>query len=192
MVDTLNPRCVLGELRLGASECMATVGACPTLTTPTSHFGKMRAACVHKGYRPSVRVFVISPIDHPHGGGEAGTSGGPSPCYGLGQAHKGCKTRNTETKRPASLSYARAHAKKTRALIECLVQYGKVFCDIFNVLKKPEASAKAVARRSDQNLGRAVPTILPPVCCLNVRCVQRSQAQSLVNVSEEMNMVRSL
>jgi large subunit ribosomal protein L2 len=61
-----------GEERYVSQECMATIGQVGNVEHGNIKLGKAGRKR-HKGIRPSVRGSVMSPRDHPHGGGE-GTS----------------------------------------------------------------------------------------------------------------------
>jgi len=101
MGDTLDAVCHSGELRLvrqamhGHRWC-----PCPTLNnSKQKNFGKKRAACGHKGIRPSVRWCCYEArSSHPHGGGDGRTSGGFVTLLRLGQAHKGLQTPANKNK----------------------------------------------------------------------------------------------
>ena len=65
-----------GELRMVMDSCLATIGAVSNpdnMNTVLSKAGRAR----HMGRRPKVRGVAMNPVDHPHGGGEGKTSGGP-------------------------------------------------------------------------------------------------------------------
>jgi len=89
-----------GELRMVRAECMATVGAVSNPDRQNEKIGKAgRSRWL--GGRPHNRGVVMSPVDHPHGGGEGRTSGGRHPVTPWGVPTKGYKTRNN--KRTAGL-----------------------------------------------------------------------------------------
>src|ERR1043165_906878 len=89
-------------LRLNSSEvrrvpltCMATVGA---VSNP-DHMNEVIAKAgrnVGKGKRRHVRGTAMTPIDHPHGGGEGRTKGGRHPVTPWGKPTKGAKTRKNK------------------------------------------------------------------------------------------------
>ena len=67
------------EIRQVLSECMATVGQVSAVDHKNVKLGKAGRRR-HMGWRPSVRGVVMSPADHPHGGGEGKSPiGMPSP-----------------------------------------------------------------------------------------------------------------
>ena len=49
-----------------------------------------------RGLRPNVRGVAKNPVDHPHGGGEGKTSGGPKALTPWGKLTKGTKTRRNK------------------------------------------------------------------------------------------------
>ena len=85
-----------GEMRLVRQECMATVGAVSNPDNSNQNFGKA-GRNRNKGIRPSVRGVVMTPIDHPHGGGEGRTSGGRHPVTPWGKPTKGARTRTNKS-----------------------------------------------------------------------------------------------
>ena len=58
-----------GEMRYILSECMATIGQVSNLDHKNIKLGKAGKRR-YLGRRPQVRGVVMSPRDHPHGGGE--------------------------------------------------------------------------------------------------------------------------
>ena len=81
-----------GELRIVRGECMATIGAVSNPDNSNQSIGKAgRSRWL--GRRPHNRGVVMNPVDHPHGGGEARTSGGRHPVTPWGKPTKGYKTR---------------------------------------------------------------------------------------------------
>ena len=60
-----------GELRVVRAECMATVGAVSNPDNQNQSIGKAGRAR-WMGRRPHNRGVTMNPVDHPHGGGEAG------------------------------------------------------------------------------------------------------------------------
>lgn len=61
-----------------SQNCYAVVGT----VSNKQHFTiSLRKAGVsrNRGFRPIVRGVAMNPIDHPHGGGQGRTSGGPQP-----------------------------------------------------------------------------------------------------------------
>ena len=84
-----------GEYRLVRGECRATIDAVSNADQKNTNLGKAgRSRWL--GRRPHVRGVVMSPVDHPHGGGEGRTSGGRHPVTPWGVPTKGKKTRNTK------------------------------------------------------------------------------------------------
>jgi large subunit ribosomal protein L2 len=84
-----------GELRIVASECLATVGAVSNPDNQNTVIGKAgRQRWL--GRRPVVRGVAMNPVDHPHGGGEGKTSGGRHPVTPWGKPTKGKKTRKNK------------------------------------------------------------------------------------------------
>ena len=84
-----------GEVRYVLSDCSATIGELSLPDHKNIKLGKAGKSR-HMGRRPSVRGSVMSPRDHPHGGGEGKTSGGRSPVSPWGQSAKGLKTRSNK------------------------------------------------------------------------------------------------
>lgn len=58
-----------GEIRRALQECYATVGTVSHSEWRYTHIGKAGKSRL-KGRRPRVRGTAMSPVDHPHGGGE--------------------------------------------------------------------------------------------------------------------------
>ena len=84
-----------GELRMVMDSCLATVGAVSNpdnMNQVLSKAGRKR----HMGKRPSVRGVVMTPVDHPHGGGEGKSSGGRHPVTPWGKKTRGPKTRKNK------------------------------------------------------------------------------------------------
>ena len=78
-----------GEMRNVLSDCMATVGQLSALDHKNTKLGKAGRKR-HLGRRPEVRGVVMSPRDHPHGGGEGRSPiGMPGPKTPWGQARAG-------------------------------------------------------------------------------------------------------
>ncbi len=83
-----------GEVRYILSECMATIGQVSASDHKNIKLGKA-GANRHRGRRPTVRGVVMSPADHPHGGGEGRSPiGMPSPKTPWGKPALGYRTRN--------------------------------------------------------------------------------------------------
>ena len=85
-----------GEVRQVLSECVATVGQVSALDHKNVKFGKAGRRR-HLGRRPEVRGVVMSPADHPHGGGEGKSPiGMPSPKTPWGKPALGYRTRKNK------------------------------------------------------------------------------------------------
>jgi large subunit ribosomal protein L2 len=81
------------EMRYVHKECYATIGRVSNLDHMNVKIGKAGRKR-HMGWRPTVRGKAMNPVDHPHGGGEGGTSIGmkhPKTPWGLPAL--GVKTR---------------------------------------------------------------------------------------------------
>ncbi|MGE5262532.1 MAG: 50S ribosomal protein L2 [Acidobacteriota bacterium] len=82
-----------GETRYVSVECKATVGQVGNPEWNTIKLGKAGRKR-HMGWRPTVRGSVMSPRDHPHGGGEGKVGVGlPGPKTKWGKPALGKKTR---------------------------------------------------------------------------------------------------
>ena len=82
-----------GEVRYVLSECMATVGQVSAIDHKNVKLGKAGRRR-NMGWRPSVRGVVMSPRDHPHGGGEGRSPiGMPGPKTPWGKPALGYRTR---------------------------------------------------------------------------------------------------
>lgn len=85
-----------GEVRLVSCQCMATVGQIGNPDHSNIKLGKAGRAR-WRGRRPTVRGVVMSPRDHPHGGGEGKSGiGMPSPKSPWGKPTLGKKTRRNK------------------------------------------------------------------------------------------------
>lgn len=62
-----------GEVRLVHQNCMATIGAVGNEAHQNIKYGSAGRRR-RLGWRPQVRGKAMNPVDHPHGGGEGGTS----------------------------------------------------------------------------------------------------------------------
>ncbi len=86
-----------GEVRLVRQTCYATIGQIGNVDHSNVKLGKAGRQR-HKGVRPTVRGYAMSPRDHPHGGGEGrqptGMAGPKSP---WGKPTRGYKTRRNKT-----------------------------------------------------------------------------------------------
>ncbi|MBI4786767.1 MAG: 50S ribosomal protein L2 [Chloroflexi bacterium] len=81
------------EVRYVSVECMATIGQVGNPEWNTIKIGKAGRKR-HMGWRPEVRGAVMSPRDHPHGGGEGKVGVGmPGPKTKWGKPALGKKTR---------------------------------------------------------------------------------------------------
>jgi len=82
-----------GEVRLVSKKCYASIGNLSNIEHNNVKIGKA-GRNRHMGKRPQVRGKAMNPVDHPHGGGEGGTSIGmkhPKTPWGLPAL--GLKTR---------------------------------------------------------------------------------------------------
>jgi large subunit ribosomal protein L2 len=87
-----------GEIRQFHRNCMATIGQVGNVEHGNIKLGKAGRKR-WRGWRPTVRGSVMSPRDHPHGGGEGRTSiGMPSPKTPWGKKTMGKKTRSRSKK----------------------------------------------------------------------------------------------
>lgn len=83
-----------GEIRKISENCLATIGGVSKPKWGLIRWGKA-GRMRHRGIRPSVRGKVMSPRDHPHGGGEGGCPIGlVHPKTPWGKPALGPKTRN--------------------------------------------------------------------------------------------------
>jgi large subunit ribosomal protein L2 len=83
-----------GEVRQFQRGCMATIGQVGNVEHGNIKLGKAGRKR-WRGWRPTVRGSVMSPRDHPHGGGEGRVGiGMPSPKTPWGQRTMGKKTRS--------------------------------------------------------------------------------------------------
>ncbi len=81
-----------GEVRRIRGECTATIGQVGNLEHQGVKLGKAGRRRL-MGWRPAVRGTVMSPRDHPHGGGEGKTPRGMPPKTPWGKPALGYKTR---------------------------------------------------------------------------------------------------
>ena len=85
-----------GEMRYVLSACMATIGQVSAIDHKNIKLGKAGRRR-NMGWRPSVRGVVMSPRDHPHGGGEGRSPiGMPHPKTPWGKPALGYRTRNNK------------------------------------------------------------------------------------------------
>ena len=82
-----------GEMRLVLTKCRATIGTIGNADHENVKIGKA-GRTRHMGIRPTVRGSVMSPVDHPHGGGEGRAPvGHAGPMTPWGKPALGYKTR---------------------------------------------------------------------------------------------------
>jgi large subunit ribosomal protein L2 len=85
-----------GEVRQLHSECMASIGQLGAVDNKNVKYGKAGRRR-NMGWRPSVRGVVMSPRDHPHGGGEGKSPiGMPGPKTPWGKPALGYRTRRNK------------------------------------------------------------------------------------------------
>src|SRR5918993_981278 len=82
-----------GEMRRVRSACRATIGQLGNLDWINVTIGKA-GRNRHRGVRPHTRAKAMNPIDHPLGGGEGRSNGGPHPLSKTGVPAKGGITRS--------------------------------------------------------------------------------------------------
>ena len=86
-----------GEMRRVSSDCMATIGQVGNIEHQNIKLGKAGRKRL-MGWRPSVRGSVMSPRDHPHGGGEGKSPiGMPGPKTPWGKPALGYRTRKAKS-----------------------------------------------------------------------------------------------
>src|SRR3954465_1203215 len=85
-----------GEQRLVHGRCRGTIGAVSNPDHMNISIGKA-GRTRWRGWRPNNRGVVMTPIDHPHGGGEGRPSGGRHPVTPWGKPTKGKKTRSNKS-----------------------------------------------------------------------------------------------
>lgn len=101
-----------GEIRLVSENCLASIGV---VSNPEHSNIKIGSAGRkrHMGIRPTVRGKAMNPVDHPHGGGEGGTSialaSGPKTPWG-----KPALGKKTRDKKKLSSKYIVKARKKGR------------------------------------------------------------------------------
>src|SRR6201991_2315071 len=88
-----------GEVRMVDVRCRATIGEVGNAEQSNINWGKA-GRMRWKGVRPPVRGVAMTPVDHPHGGGEGKTSGGRHPVSPWGQ-----KEGRTRSPKKASSKY---------------------------------------------------------------------------------------
>ncbi len=84
-----------GEVRKILDRCMATIGQVGNVDHQNIHLGKA-GRTRWLGRRPTVRGSVMSPRDHPHGGGEGKNPRGMNPKTPWGKPALGHKTRRNK------------------------------------------------------------------------------------------------
>ena len=84
-----------GEVRKILDRCMATIGQVGNVDHQNIHLGKA-GRTRWLGRRPAVRGSVMSPRDHPHGGGEGRNPRGMNPKTPWGKPALGYKTRRNK------------------------------------------------------------------------------------------------
>jgi len=101
-----------GEIRKIFYECFASVGALSNSEHRFIILGKAGRAR-HKGRRPTVRGSAMSPVAHPHGGGEGRSGIGlKKPKTPWGKPAYGVKTRNKRKKTDKYIIRRRKSKKK--------------------------------------------------------------------------------
>ncbi|MDA0770050.1 MAG: 50S ribosomal protein L2 [SAR202 cluster bacterium Casp-Chloro-G4] len=99
-----------GEMRNILSECSATIGQVSNLEHKNIKLGKAGRKR-NMGWRPQVRGSVMSPRDHPHGGGEGKSPiGMPGPKTPWGKPALGYRTR--KKKKPSSKFIVRRRGRR--------------------------------------------------------------------------------
>src|SRR5690625_3993761 len=98
-----------GEIRNVEARCRATIGERGNSEQANINWGKA-GRNRWKGKRPSVRGGVMTPADHPHGGGEGKTSGGRHPGSPWGQLEG--RTRKPNKSSDAQIVRRRRSGKK--------------------------------------------------------------------------------
>ena len=87
-----------GEMRLVLARCRATIGTIGNTDHGNIKLGKAGRKR-HMGIRPTVRGSVMTPVDHPHGGGEGKAPvGHAGPLTPWGKPALGYKTRQKNKK----------------------------------------------------------------------------------------------
>jgi large subunit ribosomal protein L2 len=102
-----------GEMRMVHLDCIATIGEVGNSEHENEQLGKAGKKRA-KGRKPHVRGVVMSPRDHPHGGGEAKSPVGrkKGPVDRWGNKARGTRTRNN--KRSDRFIVRRRHAAKKK------------------------------------------------------------------------------
>ncbi len=101
-----------GEIRFFVKHCFATIGALSNEEKSLIRIGKA-GRVRNSGRRPQVRGKAMNPNDHPHGGGEGGTSIGMKyPKTPWGAHALGVKTRKKTNLSDKFIARSRHRAKK--------------------------------------------------------------------------------
>ncbi len=101
-----------GEIRLFTKNCFATIGSLSNEEKSLVRIGKA-GRVRNSGRRPQVRGKAMNPNDHPHGGGEGGTSIGMKyPKTPWGAHALGVKTRKNNKLSDKYIARSRHRAKK--------------------------------------------------------------------------------
>ena len=96
--DSAQIRLPSGEYRLVKLDCKACIGQIGNIDHANIHIGKAGRKR-HMGWRPTVRGPVMTPNDHPHGGGEGRAPiGRTGPVTPWGKPALGYKTRKTKAR----------------------------------------------------------------------------------------------
>ena len=82
-------RLASGEVRMVRSECLASIGAVSNADHQNIVYRQGWARALGWVIVRMSRGVAMNPIDHPHGGGEGRSSGGPSSGHAVGQADQG-------------------------------------------------------------------------------------------------------
>ena len=90
--DMATLRLPSGEMRLVRADCRATVGVIGNADHQNVKIGKAGRKR-HMGVRPQTRGTAMTPVDHPHGGGEGSTTSGRHPVTPWGVPTLGYRTR---------------------------------------------------------------------------------------------------
>jgi large subunit ribosomal protein L2 len=93
--NSVHLRLPSGEIRMVHADCMATIGQVGNLDHQNVSIGKAGRKR-HMGWRPAVRGSVMTPRDHPHGGGEGKAPRGMPPKTPWGKPALGKRTRRNK------------------------------------------------------------------------------------------------
>ncbi len=111
--DRVTLRLPSSEMRMVRADCRATVGTLSNSEHQNVKIGKA-GRNRHKGKRPQSRGIAMTPVDHPHGGGEAHKTPGVHPVTPWGKPTLGYRTRKKGKKSDAMIVRGRRRGKKTR------------------------------------------------------------------------------